>query len=162
MKEEEFKQLLQKTIKESIEQNIKPLKEAEIYQCPNCNKTFSYDEWQGNNWRCPNTECAVEVEPPKPTVLVLKEKLEAPAEAPAEGEQAKEIVEARKKIVELEAKNQDLEKQLKECSEKREKIVNMIESIIPSPQVVYSHGQTGGFKRLTENIKKLKHDVENL
>ncbi len=157
MKEEEFKELLQKTIKESIEQTVKPPKEAEIYQCPKCNKTFSHSQWQDNNWRCPNPECAIEVEPPKPIVLIEVKPPEAAAATPEA-----ELVEARKKIVDLEAKNQSLEKQLKKCSEKHEKIVNMIEGIIPSPQVVYSHGQTGGFKRLVENIKILKRQVETL
>jgi RNAse (barnase) inhibitor barstar len=42
----------------------------------------------------------------------------------------------------------------------RKEVVKMLEAIIPPPQIVFSHGQTGGFKRLVENILKVKREIE--
>jgi len=42
----------------------------------------------------------------------------------------------------------------------RKWVIAKIESIIPSPQIVRSHGQTGGFRRLVDNIKRAKWEIE--
>jgi len=39
-------------------------------------------------------------------------------------------------------------------------VVEKLDSVIPPPQVVFSHGQTSGFKRLVDNILRIKRELE--
>jgi len=42
----------------------------------------------------------------------------------------------------------------------REKVVELLKANLPSRQVVFSHGQGGGFRRLYENIKRVMWQIE--
>jgi len=64
------------------------------------------------------------------------------------------LVEARKEIVDLKAKVADVEKKFQEANDKKTQIISIMESVIPSDQVTFSHGQSGGFKRLVEEVKR--------
>jgi len=70
-----------------------------------------------------------------------------------------ELVEARKESVDLKAKITDLEKQLNEADEARKAIKVKVGAIIPPKQIVFSYGQTGGFKRLVEALQKVYNEI---
>jgi predicted transcriptional regulator len=39
-------------------------------------------------------------------------------------------------------------------------VLALLESIIPSKQIIFSHGQTGGFHRLIDDVKLVKRKIE--
>jgi len=42
----------------------------------------------------------------------------------------------------------------------RKRVAEMLEAVIPPDQVVFRHGQTGGFRRLVNEIRRVKKEIE--
>ena len=67
MKPEELEKLVEEKVKAKLKEQM------EVLKCPKCGQTFDYYQWQSNNWKCPNKECGVEVVPPEPVLLQVRE-----------------------------------------------------------------------------------------
>jgi len=91
----------------------------------------------------------------KPHIANLIQKTGTSIETP-------ELIEARKNLVAAEAKVIDADKAVKVAEGKKAQIVGMLEGIIPSPNIVGLYGQTGGFVRLTEDLKCVKSKAQSL
>jgi hypothetical protein len=51
----------------------KKIKESDQYKCPKCGYVANYYDWQANNWHCKGDGCGVEVIPPEPEVLAIRQ-----------------------------------------------------------------------------------------
>lgn len=69
------------------------------------------------------------------------------------------VVERRKTIVDLKAENANLNTKLAEAQTFRENVKAKIAAIIPPESIVKSHGQTGGFVALVQDMKKLLGEI---
>lgn len=91
----------------------------------------------------------------KPHITNLIQKMGISIETP-------ELIEARKKLVAAEAKVIDADKATKVAEGKKAQIIGMIEGIIPAQNIVGLYGQTGGFVRLVEDLKRIKSKAQSL
>ena len=72
------------------------------------------------------------------------------------------LVEARKEIVDLKANGATLQKNLDEAKAKTAAAGDLVESIILSDQMTFSYGQSGGYKRLAEDVKRVRKEIRDL
>lgn len=84
MNEEDLKRLAWK-IEERVKATLR--EQMQLLKCPKCGQTFDYYQWQSNNWTCPNKDCGVEVVPPEPVLLKVREQADDREKARQEQQQ---------------------------------------------------------------------------